>query len=178
MKDDRRSYIKLAIHTPNDDQKLYREIVRWCDAVGCSLTECLIQSSSASLIGWIVYSSYFTEINLWKSTFQTKTSYEWGFKMVPITDSDRGVAWNKRKKALGVFVPDEKVEEATLYIAEFLEKEKPEDDELDGYFDRFLFVKPESEMQHPDDKESYKYMVSRHASHTLGLQPKLFNALS
>ena len=59
LKDDRRVYLKFSIHTTNDDNALYREMINWAEAFGSTLTPCLIQSSTASLIGWLVYSSYF-----------------------------------------------------------------------------------------------------------------------
>ena len=64
-----------------------------------------------------------------------------------------------------------------MYIADTLEKKQNDENNDDKYIDRFLFIKTEAEMQTPDEQETYKFMVSRHASHTHSLTPKLFHSI-
>ena len=61
MQPERRLYIKMGIHTPNDPKRILRELRQWTQLYGYTISECMIQADNASYIGWIAYSSYYTD---------------------------------------------------------------------------------------------------------------------
>ena len=75
-------------------------------------------------MGVICYTSQFMETKVWRDHLMATTNYEWGFKLVPITSSDKHLHWNKRLKAIGVFVPIQHLDEAKYKISELLVPEE------------------------------------------------------
>jgi len=146
MKNDRKTYISLSVHTPNDKIYLQQKLEAWAESFGYSLVSCLIQTSSAKYVGWLAYSSYFTELEFWKIGLENNTGYEWGLKMVAVTNADRETKWNKRLKAVGLFVPEECADHAQAAVAKFMERNKRSKTRPLLSTDKYLFGQPEDEI--------------------------------
>ena len=62
----------------------------------------MIQADNASYIGWIAYSTYYTNTDVLRDRLQqTGGRFEWGFKMVTMDTKDTNLPWKHRLKALG-----------------------------------------------------------------------------
>ena len=165
VRGDRRVYIKFAIHSPTTPfQRIEKDLQNWAKLYEYSITRCLIQSDNAEFIGWICYSSYFTEVDLIKRILQKNSDFEWGFKMIAVTDTDKHLNWNQRLKALGVYVPADSANVAINIITRVMEAE-PEDNCYLEYIEKYLFVPPMSTIDDMDSKIAYKSFVTRHRIH-------------
>ena len=174
MKADRRAYIKFGIHTKKDIKKLEEDMKGWVELYSYTINRCLIQSDDAGFVGWIAYTSQFTNTNLWKEYLMSTTSYEWGFKLVPVTSTDKHLKWNLRLKAVGIFVPVDNVDEAKYEISEMMLQDEGKLATSNLYQDRFLFIPPEESIgEDPETVLAYQSFVLRHKSHTQALKAKL-----
>ena len=108
-------------------QKIEKDLQNWAKLYDYSISRCLIQSDNAEFIGWICYSSYYTEIDLLRRILAKSSSFEWGFKMISVTDTDKHLNWNKRLKALGVYVPSDNANIAINIITKVMEAESSQD---------------------------------------------------
>ena len=176
MRQDRRVYIKFGVHTKGNFDTLEKDLQEWTNLYSYTMNRCLIQSDDAGFVGVLCYTSQFTDISMWRKEMMSRTTYEWGFKMVPITSSDKHLHWNKRLKAVGAYVPIENVDEAKYELSELL---LPEDETMpvpthDLYIYRFVFVPPEETLgEDPEPLIAYQSFVNRHRSHTENLKAKL-----
>ena len=168
MKEDRRAYIRFGLHTPNNAEDLEKEMQAWAELLDYSVNRCLIQSDDAGYVGWICYSSPYTDIEMWRKNLMKITNYEWGFKLVPVTKEDKDQHWNKRLKAVGAFVPISHLAEAKYELSEMLLQANEESEQdVPTYTDRYIFVPPEETLgPDPDVQIAYKSFVARHRTHT------------
>ena len=60
FKADKRVYLRVAIHTPNSESKLYANLHAWMKLYGYSFSKCIIQAETSTCIGWLAYSSQYT----------------------------------------------------------------------------------------------------------------------
>ena len=124
----------------------------------------MIQADNASYIGWIAYSTYYTNTDALRQRLQEEGGqFEWGFKMVTIDVKDSDMAWKHRLKALGVYVPANCHDLAIKVISEALQKDKQDHSVLPDMIDSYLFVLPEDTVDDYDSKIAYKSFVRRHA---------------
>ena len=174
----RRIYIKFGLHTPNDAKRTEREIKQWAQLYGYTVTKCMIQADNASYIGWITYSTYYTNTDALRQRLQEEGGqFEWGFKMVTIDAKDSDMAWKHRLKALGVYVPANCHDLAIKVISEALQKDKQDHSVLPDMIDSYLFVPPEDTVDDYDSKIAYKSFVRRHARHIRNLGAKFTSAI-
>ena len=61
IKPDDRANLRLSMHTPNSESRLLQRISEWCGILGCSLTKCIIKTDNFTCIGWLFYSSQYTD---------------------------------------------------------------------------------------------------------------------
>ena len=172
MRSDRRIYIKFGLHTKNDMGALEEGMKEWVGLYSYTFTKCLIQSDDAGFVGVICYTSQFTDTEIWRKHLMKETRYEWGFKLVPITSSDKNLPWNKRLKAVGVYVPIQYVDEAKFEISELLLPEETPSNTF-PYLERFVFLPPEDTLgDDPEPLIAYQSFVMRHRSHMEHLKCK------
>ena len=78
----------------------------WSSMNNYLLNKCTIQAYSSTDIGWIVYSSEFTDTERLKKYLEWITYFEWGFKMGVLTNANafkdeertKRTEWKNRKK--------------------------------------------------------------------------------
>ena len=173
---ERRIYLKMGIHTPNDQKKLLKELKQWTQLYGYTITECMIQADNASFIGWIAYSSYYTNTGKLKEILQEEGEFEWGFKMVPL-ESDKNKPWKDRLKALGVYVPAIHHEVATKIISNMMESEPEDHKYYPRITDKYLFVPPKDTVDELNSKLAYKSFIRRHRAHSNQLTATFSSAI-
>ena len=149
-----------------------RELQQWAQLYLYTITKCIIQADTAEFVGWIAYSSYFTEIEKIKSTLTKKSNFEWGFKMIAVNDSNKDKKWNKRVKALGIYVPTKNTNVAISLLGKLLEAEEENKKFLPTYINRFLYVPPKDMIDNYDSRIAYNSVITRHRIHQKSLQAK------
>ena len=105
FKADKRVYLRVAIHTPNSESKLYANLNSWMKLYGYSFSKCIIQAETSTCIGWLAYSSTYTDTEVIKNMLVDISEFEWGFKMMAVQKADRHLPWLQRARAVGVYVP-------------------------------------------------------------------------
>ncbi len=114
-KEEGKVYLKVRIHSMHEDEDVFEtSLVLWAQASGYSMSRCIIQAANMRPVGWFVYTNQYTDRDQLKAFFEANSSFEWGFKVGPVTDADARVAYNKRVKAVCAFVPEGKEEEAKI----------------------------------------------------------------
>ena len=90
-----RLYFRIRIHSPTMQNKLYTEMNYWAQLNGQGLQRCIIQSEESTNIGWMVYSSQYTDIEHlhkylrgYAMKINPSHKFEWGFKLSAITKAD------------------------------------------------------------------------------------------
>ena len=178
VKGDRRVYIKFALHIPNGPFScIEKEMHNWAKLYNYSVTRCIIQSDNAEFIGWICSSSYYTEVDLIRRVLEKSSDFEWGFKMIAVTDNDKHLQWSKRLKALGAYVPSDSANVAINIITKVMEAEESTSFYLE-YIEKFLFVPPKSSLDDLDSQIAYKSFVTRHKMHHNNLVGYFYELIS
>ena len=166
MNTDKRIYLRLCLHTPNSETKLYQKLSSWCRLYGYSITKCVIQAEKSTYIGWLCYSSQYTDTEPLRERLMDASDFEWGFKLVSVDDSQSKLPWMKRLKAIGVYVPTEVKDIALQVIGEELEAELNEPISIPDFTDKFLFIEPQWTTKGNKSREMYyEGMLDRHISH-------------
>ena len=67
----------------------------WARAIGYAFSKCIVQAENSANIGWIVYSTQFTDTEYLKKYLQDQTrvlyprvEVDWGFKIAAVTKTD------------------------------------------------------------------------------------------
>ena len=71
----------------------------WASLNNYPLSECVIQAVSSTNIGWMVYSSQFTDVQYMKKFMSSQEpGIEWGFQILAVSNSDTFQDDKKTKK--------------------------------------------------------------------------------
>lgn len=170
LKADKRVYLRVAIHTPNSETKLRSNLIDWMRVFGYIINKCIIQAETSTCIGWLVYSSQNTDTQVLKELLMNESNFEWGFKMVAVTESDSSLPWLKRARAVGVYVPTPFKDIAINIIGKAFEASLDSQINVPDVTDKYLFI--ETERMHKGNKSKeiyYTRMVERHRVHTESL---------
>ena len=174
VKADKRVYLRVAIHTPNSQTRLFTELQEWMKLFGYSMNKCIIQSETSTCIGWLVYSSQYTDTESLRQRMMYISQFEWGFKLVAITEEDKSESWLKRSKAVGIYVPTPMKDTAINIIGEHFEASMDTQNNIPDFTDKFLFMEPERTYKGKKSRQLYyKQMVERHRIHIESLVPEI-----
>jgi hypothetical protein len=173
IKPGKRVYITLAIHTPENPLDLERQLETWVQLHSFTFRRTIIQSESATCIGWLAYSSYYTDTEAIKSYLSEHSNFEWGFRIQAVTKSDSTKKWNERIRAMAVYVPTSKTQVAISLISLCMEAEKDANERQLHLFDKYCFVRPEYAMKSRHNSIIFKSMLRRHEVHTRCLRAQL-----
>jgi hypothetical protein len=138
---------------------------------------CIIQEEHSTPIGWLFYSSQFTNTQHLSKYLQRETGFEWGFKLGSITKLDekedrKAVSWKNRLKAMIVYVPTRKSEVAITKISLLLQAKKAEINQAPLFYQRYLFIQQENTMVDINSRLQYKHILSRQRSHLDSIKAK------
>lgn len=165
----------------------------WARAIGYAFSKCIVQAENLANIGWIVYSTQFTDIEYMKKYLQDQTrvlyprvNVDWGFKITAVTKTDilkdgkndTKTEWKDRRKALSVYVQAEKANIATTIISKIFETKGVLDVDSNTieYKDIYLFTPPEHVIP-PDNISNYKKLTNRQYFHTKKLNATITNEI-
>ena len=158
---------------------------KWARAESYNFSRCVVQTEKECVIGWLVYSSQYTDTEYLGRCLTEKTKHEWGFRLGAVTEKDmfengdesagKKTPWKDRVKAIFVHVPLEHQMTATQVIGEWLEPNKffiPS--RIPSFKDRLLFTPPEREMcTNHDEAIKYSKLVEKQSDHNDGLRAHL-----
>ena len=155
-------YIRLRVHLPTADENSFLESMSsWAKAYNCAFYKCLIQAEQMKGVGWLVYSSNFTDRNFLARFLTTRTGFEWGFRLGPISEVDKSFRnYNKRTKALNAYVPAEKEETAYTILKNCFTAVSPDSIEYKArllWTTRYIYVEPEYRLTASPDATKLEY---------------------
>ena len=161
IKDGRKLYFNFCLHVPGWTIALVEEkLNHFADLYSYKIYKCNIQAENPKVIGWLVYSYSFTNVNAIKIYLSERSTYEWGLKMTAPSQIDKSLPWNDRTKALELMVPAENEEEArALVSASFCPKKK---NGFKSFEDSYLYVSPERENSTETLAPIFSAMFARH----------------
>ena len=179
MNTQKRIYLRLCIHTPQSNTVLHQKISSWCKLYGYSITKCVVQAENSTCIGWLCYSSQYTDTEPLKLRLMDESNFEWGFRLISVNDKQNSLPWNKRLKAVGVFVPTEAKDIALQVIGEELEAELNDPITIPDFTDKFLFIEPQWTTKGNKSREMYYAdMLKRHVAHIESLRAEISFGIS
>ena len=157
-----RCWLNFCLHTPNkSDNSTESALKEWSSSHSYSLYKCDIQVENAKVIGWLVYSFSFTNVNALKDFLMSKSTFQWGFKLAAPTQADKSTDWKERLKALNVIVPLEKEETARMIISDCFNPHSSQS-EYKTFTDSYLFVGNEHENKTESLSIIFSAMIGRH----------------
>ena len=167
IKTDKRVYLRVGIHTPNSQSRMYSLMDSWMRLYGYSFSKCIIQAESSTCIGWLVYSSQYTNSEPIRRRLMEISQFEWGFKLVAIQESDSKDPWLTRARAVGVYVPTNVKDIAIAIVGEQFEPATEDlDIQMPDITDKYLFMEPERTYKGSESRKLYyKQMVERQILH-------------
>lgn len=167
LKADKRIYMRVGIHTPNSQSKLYSLMDSWMRLHGYSFGKCILQSETSTNIGWLVYSTQYTDTEALRRRLTNISKFEWGFKLLAVTESDKEEKWLKRLRAVGVYVPTPCKDYALSIMGDQFEPELENINlTIPDLTDKFLFMEPERTYKGNDSRQKYyTQMLERHRLH-------------
>ena len=165
VKPDKRIYLRVGIHTPDSQSHLQSFLRSWMELYGYTFNKCIIQAENAAFIGWLCYSTSYTDQEVFRSRLVEHSNFEWGFKLVAVTTSDQDQPWLKRLKAVGIYVPSQMQNMAKLILCKQLQPYTDSLINIPDFTDKYLYVEPEKNYASKAGQLYYKKMVDRHRLH-------------
>jgi hypothetical protein len=175
-KDQGQQYIRFCFHSKNP-KKMETDLMEWSHLVNHSFYRCIIQEEHSTAIGWLLYSSQYTNTQHLSQYLQKTTGFEWGFKLGSITKSDEKtdgklVPWKHRLKAMVVHVPTRKAEVAISKIPVLFQAKRTENHPAPMSFHCYLFIQQENKMADLNSHLQFKHILSRQRSHLDSIKSK------
>jgi hypothetical protein len=163
-------FLRFWLHASKSENRLELQLTEWARLAGHSFYCCVIQEEHSTAIGWLLYSSQYTNTYNLSQYLQQTTGFEWRFKLGSITKSDENidgkpVQWKDRQKALIVHVPTNKSKVAITKISTLLQAKLIDENQIPLYFQRYLFIQQENTMIDINSRLKYKHILCRQRAH-------------
>ena len=165
MRDNGRVYFSFCLHLPRLNGKtVLDEMAEWASVQSYTFYQCDIQAEKSKVIGWLVYSFEFSNVDALKQYFMSRTNFEWGFKITGPIDYDKNSPWKDRTKALQVMVPAENEEIARGKISETFQQRSTIEN-YKKFSDCYIYIGNHREHKHGNMKIIFDSIVRRHEFH-------------
>ena len=182
-----RIYLRVRIYS-FDQEKTAHKMKIWAQMRRSNFQKCIIQAVNSTNIGWLVYSSQYTDMDhLMRFLKEKVLDIEWGIKIAAVTNTDIFVdeskatktPWKDRLKALTLHVPTKNANLATTKALDtfiprsfFCKKNR-----YPLFAERMLFTQHEYDMVEVMEKRKYTTLLKRQAFHNRHLIPVLCNEI-
>ena len=165
-----RIYIKLRVYYPGENESSWAaSVLARCQTKdGWSFYRCLIQAPSMKNIGWIVNSTNHTDKDHLKRYMESKSDFEWGFRLGPVSSADLRIQYKYRVKALTVNVPSDKAEYAISMMNKnfkAVDEDSPEANTRPTWTRSYIYVESERDLSANPDAIRLKYFSSMIEQH-------------
>lgn len=165
LKSTGKQYFRFCLSSPKFSQTwLEAKMVEWAGLHSYSLYKCIIQAESSRTVGWLAYSTSYTNTEKLKRILEARSNFEWGFRMSAITQTDKQVKWKNRLKAMSILVPTKKVELAESILEDVFEKKAHNG--LKSITDCYLYQTPEHKCTSEEKAAIFVEVVNRHKFHS------------
>ena len=159
-----RVFVRVRIHSPERKENIVSEMVEWARLYSINFNKCVVQTESAEIAGWLLYSSQYMDTDHMASFLQSKTGFEWGLRLGAITNSDKNIAYKDRVKAMILYVPSGMGNQGANQASNYFSS-KEYIPEVHGIEERYQFVPPEQKVAGPTGKKMFLQYVERQRAH-------------
>ncbi len=159
-----RVFVRVRIHSPQRKENIVSEMVEWARLYSINFNKCVVQTESAEIAGWLLYSSQYMDTDHMASFLQSKTGFEWGLRLGAITNSDKNIAYKDRVKAMILYVPSGMGNQGANQASNYFSS-KEYIPEVHGIEERYQFVPPEQKVAGPAGKKMFLQYVERQRAH-------------
>jgi Ulp1 family protease len=132
-------------------------------------------------IGYLIYSSRYTDTDHLSKFLEKKTKFPWGFAYKQLYASDPEADWRKRVRVQTIQVPAEKKEIAIATVQDIFKITSMTQPEFPMFTQKYLYAAAEHEHdQFPDEAsiQNQKVMMDRHRIHFNALEAKFTTSIS
>jgi Ulp1 family protease len=132
-------------------------------------------------IGYLIYSSRYTDTEHISKFLEKKTKFPWGFAYKQLYASDPESDWRKRVRVQTIHVPAEKKELAIATVQNIFKITSSIQPEFPQFTQKYLYAAAEHEHdQFPDEAsiQNQKVMMDRHRIHFNALEAKFTTSIS
>ena len=164
-----RVYSQIRLYSKLTSSDLIMNMKAWITKHNARHQRCLVQSEYAVNIGWLVYSSNYTDLDHLKKEMEKRTSYEWGFKIGAVTNSDRlqtngkATEWKNRMKCVTITVSHKYRVQAINKAREIFSSNVDKAHTKPAFAQQYIFLPPEHELQQmPNCVQNYMVLRARH----------------
>lgn len=159
-----RATIKMRITMRIATAVMTDRMAEWANEHGYTFKPTIIQAEKASVVGWLTYSSSFTDTAMLKFILRSYLPIEWGFRIQTVTNKDKEKEFRHRLKALYIFAEEKKKDEAIAVASEVF-KSRPIT-RVREYENNFLFLPTEDEVSGQENRDTLKMMEVRQQVHS------------
>ncbi len=167
-------FVNIRIHTPNSMGYLEEKLYEYCNLRGRLFRRCVVQAEVAEAIGWLLYTSGYTDWEHLAQFLRRRTGFEWGLRLGLVTNDDSNMDYRYRVKAMFLYV-DRKIDLAGINQATNIFAAKDILPDLLGIDDIYRFVPKQKRVSTPAAQESYTKYVNRQRSHQTNLRAYFCN---
>ena len=140
LKETTKNFFQFCLHSPGRfDSWVEEQLKKWGEQRSITIYKCILQAENSKTIGWLVYSTGFTNQDAIKRYLRAKADHEWGINMNVITKADRTIEWKNRLKAIQLLVPSEYADTAKEIAAEAF-SQQPSGRKYKGLQESYMFV--------------------------------------
>ncbi len=164
-----RVFSQIRLYSKLTSSDLIMNMKAWITKHNARHQHCLVQSEYAINIGWLVYSSNYTDLDHLKKEMEKRTSYEWGFKIGAVTNSDRlqpngkATEWKDRMKCVTITVSHKYRVQAINKAREIFSSNVDKVHTKPAFAQQYIFLPPEHELQQmPNCVQNYMVLRARH----------------
>ena len=171
-------YVKLRIATTFSHQDFTLNCKSWMQEHDCSVTKCPIQAENAEEIGWLSYSSQFSDKDYISAQLELVAGHEVGLRLAAIANkSESKIEWKKKSRGLIVVVPMENATVTKKLFTNLFKSRKEQNYEnpnpILDLFHTFSFLPLEHELtKMPNCKANYAICLHRHQVHYKSIRAK------
>ena len=159
-----RATIKMRLATTKNQSIFLEHMSDWAYTNGLSFKPTVIQAENPSIVGWLVYSSSFTDEMKLRKILSSALDIEWGFRTQNVTKADSNLDFRNRIKALFILV-DKKYVGAAITTAQSIFVTQAANN-IRNYRSNFLFFPIEDRVSGKTNMEKFKIMIARQKVHS------------
>ena len=171
-------YIKVRISTKFNPEDFQTNMKTWLKENECTLMKCPIQAENAEEIGWLAYTSQYSDKKYIGDQLEKMLGFEVGVRLASIAPkAEYNLDWKKKSRGLIVVVPSNKASSAKKRLNMLFQARKEHNydnpNPVLDIFHQLTFLPLESEIaKMPNCKTNYAVCLHRHQVHDKSIQAR------
>ncbi len=162
-----RATIKMRIKHNQPLESFLSSMGEWASSVGVTFKTTILQAENPVVVGWLAYTSAFTDVARIKTLLSYASDFEWGLRLQPISETDSKTEYRKRTKALMALVDRPNLGKATKVIQSlFVTRDISKHGNIRNYCNTFPFYPIEKRVSSQShNRTAFNTMRTRQTLH-------------